>query len=105
MGASISKLMDTLSASADCGEAEKESYLAAPLSATKLDAIVDNPTVPFWLERVWSVTRHVNMDDLDFAEDGVIETVKRLVGRRGFGIWRVRKRLCNGKEGSMLKDW
>ena len=37
--------------------------------------------------------RHVNLDDMDLGEDGIIATLGRVVGRRGLGVWRV-ERAC-----------
>jgi phosphatidylinositol glycan class Z len=36
--------------------------------------------------------RHIGLDDLDFAEDGVWDTLARVVGHRGLRAWRVRRR-------------
>lgn len=36
--------------------------------------------------------RHIGLDDLDFADDGIWGTLQRVVGRRGLQAWRVRKR-------------
>jgi phosphatidylinositol glycan class Z len=91
MGAPLSTLLVTLDEKV-CGQ---ETYLAAPLSATKLDPLLDAVELPFKLERVWSTKRHLNMDDLDIGEEGVVGTVKRVVGRRGLGVWRVRRRECS----------
>ncbi|OQV05120.1 hypothetical protein CLAIMM_09910 isoform 3 [Cladophialophora immunda] len=41
--------------------------------------------------------RHLNLDDLDFGDDGVWPTLERVVGRRGLGVWRV-DRLCGPVE-------
>jgi phosphatidylinositol glycan class Z len=35
--------------------------------------------------------RHINLDDMDFTEDGVFDTLGRVFGRAGLGIWRVRR--------------
>lgn len=40
--------------------------------------------------------RHLNLDDMDFGDDGVIPTLSRVVGRRGLGVWRV-ERVCDGQ--------
>ncbi|CBY01102.1 similar to alpha 1,2-mannosyltransferase Smp3 [Plenodomus lingam JN3] len=47
---------------------------------------------------VWSYPRHVNLDDLDFAEDGLAQTVRRVVGDRGLVVWRA-ERNCWGDGG------
>ncbi|KAF8245133.1 hypothetical protein K440DRAFT_604202 [Wilcoxina mikolae CBS 423.85] len=93
MGAPVTMLLSALEEGTDCG-GEKAGYLAAPLSATKLDPLVDASELPFHLDMVWSTRRHLNTDDLDFGDDGVVETVKRVVGRRGLGVWRIRRRGC-----------
>lgn len=35
--------------------------------------------------------KHVNLDDMDFGDDGVVDTLMRVVGRRGLGVWRVER--------------
>ena len=35
---------------------------------------------------------HLNLDDLDFSEDGVWNTLKRVIGRRGLVTWVVERR-------------
>lgn len=42
--------------------------------------------------------KHINLDDMDFGDDGVVETLRRVVGRRGLGVWRV-ERGCSLVEG------
>jgi len=74
---------------------EKEgTYLIAPLSARFLDAYVANKDrKELRFQEVWRYRRHLNLDDMDFGDDGVVETVQRVVGRRGIGVWRV-TRFC-----------
>lgn len=64
-------------------------YLVAPMSATFLDEYRANMVDGLWFEQVWVYRRHLNLDDLDFGDDGVWPTLKRVVGRRGLGVWRV----------------
>lgn len=67
-------------------------YLVAPLSATWLDPYLENKGLDgLRFREVWRYRRHLNLDDLDFAEDGVWDTLSRVVGRRGLAIWRVTK--------------
>lgn len=86
-------------------------YLVAPLSAwrdtTDLSGIVaplltdgyaftntanaDSGDILLRTEKVFST--HLNLDDMDFGDDGVLPTLKRVVGRRGLGIWNV-ERIC-----------
>lgn len=73
--------------------------VVAPLSSVELDAftspaVADAKAKPeFKWEHLRTERRHFNLDDLDFAEDGVLGTVGRVVGRRGLGAWRV-GRVC-----------
>ncbi|KAF8536122.1 Alg9-like mannosyltransferase family-domain-containing protein [Trichophaea hybrida] len=93
MGAPVTMLLSALEKGADCG-GEKEGYLAAPLSATNLDPLLDASELPFHLDMVWSTRRHLNMDRLGFGDNGVVDTAKRVIGRRGLGVWRIRRREC-----------
>ena len=89
-----------------------EVFVAAPLSAWRLPA--DDPTKPARLldpsDPSFSVyfpdqrarlgmrslqmwRKHINLDDLDIGEEGVMGTVKRVLGRRGLAIWRVERDL------------
>ena len=43
------------------------------------------------LEELWSYRQHINLDDLDFGDDGVWPTLERVVGDRGLVVWNVRK--------------
>ncbi|KAL2017135.1 hypothetical protein VTK56DRAFT_2557 [Thermocarpiscus australiensis] len=74
-------------------------YLVAPLSATWLDPYLSNKGLEgLRFREVWRYKQHLNLDDLDFAEDGVWNTLSRVIGRRGLGIWRVTKS-CPGVKG------
>ena len=82
-------------------DGEGATYLVAPYSSTYLDSYTNKNITPsaerkdvdidLHFDKVWTYTRHVNLDDLDFAEDGVWQTVKRVFGRRGLRVWRVTK--------------
>ncbi len=75
-------------------------YLVAPLSATWLDPYLPNKGLEgLRFREVWRDSKHLNLDDLDWAEDGVWNTLKRVVGRRGLAAWRVTKS-CPGKRKS-----
>ena len=63
----------------------------------------------FAFEEMWRYGRHLNLDDLDVGEEGVWGTLRRVVGRRGLIVWRV-KRLCGlgtrgGARDIMHEDW
>ncbi|KAH6896989.1 Alg9-like mannosyltransferase family-domain-containing protein [Thelonectria olida] len=67
-------------------------YLIAPASATWLDPYLPNKGLEgLRFREVWRYRRHLNLDDLDIGDDGVWNTLKRVVGRRGLVAWRVTK--------------
>lgn len=82
--------------------------LVAPASATSLDQFVGGKGHR-GLELVerWRFARHLNLDDLDFGDDGVLPTLKRVVGRRGLVVWRVHCRASSQADlnAGMLRDW
>jgi phosphatidylinositol glycan class Z len=72
-------------------------YLVAPTSASFLDQYISPsslsaPHTPnLQLYRLWTHRKHLNLDDLDFGDDGILPTLNRVVGRRGLGVWSVRR--------------
>lgn len=57
-------------------------YLVAPLSATWLDPYLPNKGLEgLRFREVWRHKKHLNLDDLDWAEDGFWNTLKRVIGR------------------------
>lgn len=67
-------------------------YLMAPASATWLDPYLHNKGLEgLRFREVWRYSRHLNLDDMDFGDDGVWDTLARVVGRRGLVAWRVTK--------------
>lgn len=103
MGMKGEDLLDQLSGLATCDtpadrrnqEYLKESngtYLIAPASATWLDPYLGNKGLDgLRFREVWRHRQHLNLDDLDFGDDGVWNTLSRVVGRRGLVAWRVTK--------------
>lgn len=79
--------------------------LVAPYSSVELDAIVSSGEDGLILEEMWQYSRHLNLDDLDFAADGIWGTLARVIGRRGLVIWRVRRNCTRLAEGIMQGDW
>jgi phosphatidylinositol glycan class Z len=64
-------------------------YLVAPRSAYFLKPYQnDSNRTDISLEEVWSYRQHLNLDDMDFADDGVRNTLARVVGDRGLVVWR-----------------
>lgn len=67
-------------------------YLLAPASATWLDPYLPNKGLEgLRFREVWRYRQHLNLDDLDFGDDGVWNTLARVGGRRGLVAWRVTK--------------
>ncbi|KAF1850941.1 glycosyltransferase family 22 protein [Cucurbitaria berberidis CBS 394.84] len=65
-------------------------YLVAPRSAYFLKPYMDpNQQEEISLDEIWSYRQHLNLDDMDFADDGFLETIGRVVGDRGLVVWRV----------------
>ncbi|KAJ5081347.1 hypothetical protein NUU61_009611 [Penicillium alfredii] len=70
-------------------------FLVAPSSATFLDQYAPTASpADLELHQRWSFRQHLNLDDLDFGDDGVLPTLKRVVGRRGLAVWAV-QRVCH----------
>jgi phosphatidylinositol glycan class Z len=64
-------------------------YLVAPRSAYFLKPYQDlSNRTDISLDEIWSYRRHLNLDDMDFADDGVWNTINRVVGDRGLVVWR-----------------
>lgn len=67
-------------------------YLIAPASATWLDPYLSNKGLHgLRFREVWRYRKHLNLDDLDFGDDGIWNTLSRVIGRRGLIAWRVTK--------------
>ena len=67
-------------------------YLIAPASATWLDPYLPNKGLQgLRFREVWRYRKHLNLDDMDFGDDGIWQTLTRVIGRRGLVAWRVTK--------------
>lgn len=64
-------------------------FFVAPLSAPTPDW----KTHELNATQIWTYRRHINLDDLDIPGDGLLGTLRRVVGRRGLGVWTV-ERIC-----------
>lgn len=98
MGMKGELLMKELVALATCdsgvnyGDQSTGTYLIAPRSATFLDQyMTGNKSGEINFKEAWTYARHLNLDDLDFGDDGVLSTLQRVIGRRGLSAWRVTK--------------
>jgi GPI mannosyltransferase 4 len=76
---------------------EKNSvFLVAPRSATFLDTYTSpNDDNSLHLREQWTYANHLNLDDIDFGDDGVFGTIYRVLGRRGLTVWSVERSGCN----------
>ncbi|KAK9472527.1 Alg9-like mannosyltransferase family-domain-containing protein [Dipodascopsis tothii] len=91
----------------DFDPAKRHLFVVAPISATGLGELLDNPARPYVLRREWLYRRHVNMDDFSFvlpaaaADRAALETWNPLANawrkaclfwaqnRPGLGVYRV----------------
>ncbi|KAL4928727.1 glycosylphosphatidylinositol-alpha 1,2 mannosyltransferase smp3 [Aspergillus undulatus] len=78
------------------GAASDAVFIVAPTSVTYLDQFLapQDPQSSLELLELWSYRNHINLDDLDFGEDGVWSTLKRVIGRRGLGVWLAQRPGC-----------
>ena len=108
MGIPFAKVQQVIQYSlGDCSvDGRRAVGLVAPRSSVELDEWRGRSAesgVQF--DELWHWNRHLNLDDMDFGEDGVWQTLKRVVGRRGLVIWSV-TRVCEGAAGRVLGgDW
>ncbi|KAK6542472.1 alpha 1,2 mannosyltransferase, variant 2 [Orbilia ellipsospora] len=101
MGGKVDKIMNALKGVIKDKKCDRRAFVVAPLSAVALDRWVigeheDGKQEEMALRLVWSYGRHLNLDDMDFGDDGVTETVERVIGRRGIGVYEVEKAGCVG---------
>lgn len=92
MGISMEEMMRVVKGSVgDCTKGQgKGVVLVAPRSSVELDQWTGAGGTDEWgFEELWTHRRHLNLDGLDFGEDGVLATFKRVVGRRGLTAWRI----------------
>ncbi|MCJ1472805.1 alpha 1,2 mannosyltransferase [Lambiella insularis] len=97
MGMPAAKFLATIeSKSVSCtgrSTAPKEIIVVAPRSSTELDPYRAGEEKEWRWEELWTEWRHLNLDDMEWAEEGVSGTLRRVVGRRGLTAWRV-GRIC-----------
>jgi len=87
-------------------QGQKAVFLVAPRSATFLDPYTQassssSPAAPaapsdgqLQLHEVWTYEKHLNLDDLNFGDDGIFPTLRRVIGRRGLTVWAVKRAGC-----------
>ncbi|RAH40879.1 glycosylphosphatidylinositol-alpha 1,2 mannosyltransferase smp3 [Aspergillus brunneoviolaceus CBS 621.78] len=74
-------------------------FVVAPKSATFLDQYVaplasSSDPSDLELHELWHWSNHLNLDDLNFGDDGILPTLKRVTGRRGLAVWGARRVGC-----------
>ena len=92
MGMKPDQMIKELRTAAPCsGGDSTETYLVAPSSATWLDQYTGpkGNDISINFEKTWEYRQHLNLDDMDFGDDGVWATLSRVVGRRGLSTWQV----------------
>jgi phosphatidylinositol glycan class Z len=93
MGMPSTSMLKELEAAVSCKEKDQGVVLIAPASATFLDRFsAHNVNQEIVLEERWRYKQHLNLDDIDFAKDGVGSTISRVLGRRGLVLWDVTRR-------------
>lgn len=89
----------------------KSIVLVAPYSSLEIDHWIGKSARDQVLafQEVWRYGQHLNLDDLDVGEEGVWGMLRRVVGRRGLVVWKVRRvcgiRTGEGVTGMMHGDW
>lgn len=90
-------------------------YVVAPLSAWRLhdpypptsdfsfSVTFNQPPAQLNMQNIATFRQHVNLDDMDFGDDGVRSTLARVIGRRGLGVWAVHQ-VCGAHEVVYVQD-
>ncbi|KAL8673833.1 MAG: hypothetical protein Q9168_001745 [Polycauliona sp. 1 TL-2023] len=94
MGMKADEMIDTVARAIDGnkGDEPRTVGLVAPRSSVDLDAWIEKTQSTMVFEKLWMAENHLNLDDLDFGEDGIRRTLERVVGRRGLVVWQVRRK-------------
>jgi hypothetical protein len=77
-----------------CHLSDCRTFVIAPLSALPLHkSIIDPSQTDDQTDREWGlfpvrkVDFHINLDDVDLNKESLVETVARVMGRHGLGVW------------------
>lgn len=75
-------------------DVDHRTFVIAPLSAVPLDeSIIDASRGMYVSGREWglfpvkTISFHINLDDVDLNKENLVETVSRVMGRHGLGVW------------------
>lgn len=95
-----------------CMSADEGTVLVAPTSADFLDQYLsssaDENSHLMQLEQMWRYSKHLNLDDMDFGDDGVLPTLRRVVDRKEIAVWKVscpQARKVPEAAAYMQRDW
>lgn len=92
MQSQIAHALDLDTGGSKCDSSRKVG-LVAPLSSLEIGEWQYKSRVKLVWEEVWRYRQHLNLDDLDFAgPNGPIAELRRVLGRRGLGVWTISKR-------------
>jgi len=94
MGISGDRMIQEVLAAVPCSTSAIQpnaTFLVAPASAAYIHELIVASDKPqgLVLEEKWRYQRHLNLDDIDFGGDGILPTLRRVVGRRGLVLWQV----------------
>lgn len=93
MGLNSARVVDRICSSSWELPDDKDIVLVAPRSALFLDQFLTSRLSAnnsgMQLQEIWNTSRHLNLDDMDFGDDGVLPTLQRVLGRRGLVVWKV----------------
>lgn len=80
--------------------------LVAPWSSTDIDGWRKSGRENrLHFQELWRSNQHLNLDDLDFAGHSILQTVSRVIGRRGLVVWGI-NRICDEEAKPVLGgDW
>ena len=80
--------------------------LVAPWSSVEVDKWTKEGKVSgLRFEELWSWKKHLNLDDMDFQEDGIWSTLARVLGNRGLVVWGVQRLCAEGASPALGGDW
>ena len=93
MGMPPYEMQNTITAAlgSDC-DPYRSIGLTAPSSSVELETWLFSAQHELRVQQIWRYRNHLNLDDLDVAEEGILKTLKRVVGRRGLVIWRIERK-------------
>ncbi|KAI9672212.1 MAG: hypothetical protein M1831_002026 [Alyxoria varia] len=62
-------------------------FLVAPLSASYLDQFNESSHGQMRLTEAWRTSKHLNLDDMEFGDDGIIPTLQRVPPRGAYIVY------------------